>query len=72
MLSAAKILRQRADSIGMTEPEIHIEGANHIRIGLAGLTSANASRSLLASAQRGRERRADHAQRSLGAKDELA
>lgn len=51
MLATAKILRQRADSIGMAEPEIHIEGANHIRIRLAGLTSANESRSLLGRAQ---------------------
>ena len=47
MLATAKILRQRADSIGMAEPEIHIEGVNHIRFKLAGLTSANESRSLL-------------------------
>ncbi|MGH7875417.1 MAG: hypothetical protein ACREQO_24755 [Candidatus Binatia bacterium] len=51
MPATAKILRQRADSIGMAEPEIHIEGANHIRIKLAGLTSAGESRSLLGSAQ---------------------
>jgi preprotein translocase SecF subunit len=51
MLATAKILRQRADSIGMAEPEIHIEGENHIRVKLAGLTSAGESRSLLGSAQ---------------------
>jgi len=51
MLATAKILRQRADSIGMAEPEIHIEGDNHIRVKLAGLTSAGESRSLLGSAQ---------------------
>ncbi|HEX9453848.1 MAG TPA: MMPL family transporter, partial [Candidatus Binatia bacterium] len=51
MLATAKILRQRADSIGMAEPEIHIEGQNHLRVKLAGLTSAGESRSLLGSAQ---------------------
>ncbi len=47
MLVTANILRQRADSIGMAEPEIHVEGENHIRVKLAGLTSADESRSLL-------------------------
>ena len=47
LLATANILRQRADSIGMAEPEIHIEGENHVRIKLAGLTSADESRSLL-------------------------
>ena len=51
MVATANILRQRADSIGMAEPEIHIEGENHIRIKLAGLTSADESRSLLGSAK---------------------
>lgn len=51
MLATAKILRQRTESIGMAEPEIHIEGENHIRVKLAGLTSAGESRSLLGSAQ---------------------
>src|SRR5258706_4728896 len=51
MLATAKILRQRADSIGMAEPEIHIEGQNHLRVKLAGLTSVGESRSLLGSAQ---------------------
>ncbi len=51
MVATAHILRQRADSIGMAEPEIHIEGENHIRVKLAGLTSADESRSLLGSAQ---------------------
>jgi len=32
MLATAKILRQRADSIGMAGPEIHIEGDNQIRV----------------------------------------
>ncbi len=47
LLTTAHILRQRADSIGMAEPDIHIEGENHIRVKLAGLTSAEESRSLL-------------------------
>ena len=47
LLTTAHILRQRADSIGMDEPDIHIEGENHIRVKLAGLTSAEESRSLL-------------------------
>ena len=51
MLTTANILRQRADSIGMAEPEVHIEGENHIRVKLAGLTSADESRSLLGSSQ---------------------
>ena len=51
MVATANILRQRADSIGMAEPEIHIEGENHIRVKLAGLTSADESRSLLGSAK---------------------
>lgn len=41
------ILRKRADGIGMSEPEIQLEGANHIRLKLAGLTSADESRSQL-------------------------
>jgi len=51
MLATVNILRQRADSIGMAEPEIHIEGENHIRLKLAGLTSADESRSILGNAQ---------------------
>jgi len=47
LLTTAHILQQRADSIGMAEPDIHIEGENHIRVKLAGLTSAEESRSLL-------------------------
>lgn len=46
-LETIDILRQRADSIGMSEPEIQLEGANHIRLKLAGLTSADESRSNL-------------------------
>lgn len=45
------ILRQRADSMGLSEPEIKIEGQNHIRLKLPGLTSAEASRSSLANPQ---------------------
>src|SRR5260370_9378339 len=51
MLATVDILRQRADSIGTAEPEIHIEGENHIRLKLAGLTSADESRSILGNAQ---------------------
>jgi preprotein translocase subunit SecD len=40
MLATVKILRQRADSIGMAEPAIQFEGENHIRVKLAGLKSA--------------------------------
>ncbi|MEI6834698.1 MAG: protein translocase subunit SecF [bacterium] len=47
LVETAHILGKRADSIGMAEPEIHIEGENHIRLKLAGLTSANESRSHL-------------------------
>ncbi|MEI8026712.1 MAG: protein translocase subunit SecF [Pseudomonadota bacterium] len=47
LVETAHILGSRADSIGMAEPEIHIEGDNHIRLKLAGLTSANESRSHL-------------------------
>jgi preprotein translocase SecF subunit len=46
-LATIDILRQRADSIGMSEPEIQLEGANHIRLKLAGLTWADESRSNL-------------------------
>ena len=35
LLATASILRQRADRIGMAEPEIHLEGENHIRVKLA-------------------------------------
>lgn len=44
-------LRKRADSLGMPEPEIKIEGQNHIRLRLAGLTSAEESRSSLSDPQ---------------------
>lgn len=47
LLTSIDILRKRADSIGMSEPEIQLEGANHIRLKLAGLTSADESRSKL-------------------------
>jgi preprotein translocase SecF subunit len=47
LLASIDILRKRADSIGMSEPEIQLEGANHIRLKLAGLTSADESRSNL-------------------------
>src|SRR6266850_7470359 len=50
MVTTANILRQRADSIGMAEPEIHVEGENHIRVKLVGHTSADEARSLLGSA----------------------
>jgi preprotein translocase SecF subunit len=51
LLATTDILGRRADSIGMAEPEIHIEGENHIRVKLAGLTSADESRSLLGSSE---------------------
>ena len=51
LLQTVAILSKRADSIGITEPDIRVEGANHIRVKLAGLTSAEESRSLLGSAQ---------------------
>ncbi|MEB0005128.1 MULTISPECIES: protein translocase subunit SecF [unclassified Pseudomonas] len=47
VLNTVDILRQRADSIGMSEPDIRLEGEDHIRVKLAGLTSADESRSLL-------------------------
>lgn len=47
VLKTVDILRQRADSIGMSEPDIRLEGDDHIRVKLAGLTSADESRSLL-------------------------
>jgi preprotein translocase SecF subunit len=47
LLATIDTLRQRADSIGMSEPQIQLEGANHIRLKLAGLTSADESRSQL-------------------------
>lgn len=47
VLATADVLRKRADSIGMAEPDVRVEGENHIRIKLAGLTSADESRSLL-------------------------
>ncbi len=50
MLSAVSILRQRADSIGMADPEIHLEGDNHIRIKIAGLNSAAEARAILGDA----------------------
>jgi len=49
LVETAHILGRRTDSIGMAEPEIHIEGENHIRLKLAGLTSAEESRSRLGS-----------------------
>ena len=51
VLQTVKILQKRADSIGISEPDIRLEGANHIRVKLAGLTSAEESRSLLGDAQ---------------------
>jgi preprotein translocase SecF subunit len=51
LLQTVAILSKRADSIGITEPDIRVEGANHIRVKLAGLTSAEESRSLLGSSQ---------------------
>ena len=50
-LATIDILRKRADGIGMSEPEIQLEGANHIRLKLAGLTSADESRSQLGNPQ---------------------
>jgi len=49
LVATADALRKRADSIGMAEPDIHIESENHIRIKLAGLTSADELRSRLGS-----------------------
>ncbi len=49
VIATADVLRKRADAIGMAEPDIHVEGENHIRVKLAGLTSADESRSLLGS-----------------------
>jgi preprotein translocase SecF subunit len=43
----ADILRKRVDKIGMAEPEIHLEGTNHIRLKMAGTTSSEESRSSL-------------------------
>ncbi|GLK90780.1 protein translocase subunit SecF [Pseudomonas turukhanskensis] len=51
VLQTVNILQKRADSIGISEPDIRLEGANHIRVKLAGLTSAEESRSLLGSSQ---------------------
>src|SRR6266436_4542018 len=51
MVATAHILPQRADSICMAEHEIHIDGESHMRIKLAGLTSADESRLLRGSAQ---------------------
>ncbi|SDI18836.1 protein translocase subunit SecF [Pseudomonas panipatensis] len=51
LIATVDVLRKRADSIGMSEPDIRIEGSNHIRVKLAGLTSADESRSLLGAAQ---------------------
>lgn len=47
LLATADVLRRRCDGIGMAEPEIHLEGVNHIRLKIAGLTSADQARSLL-------------------------
>lgn len=47
MIKTVEVLQRRADTIGMAEPEIHIEGDSHIRVKLAGLTSADESRSTL-------------------------
>lgn len=47
LLATANILRKRADSIGMAEPEIHLEGKDHIRLKMAGLTSLKDRRSSL-------------------------
>lgn len=41
LLKTAILLRQRADGIGMAEPEITIEGKNHIRMKIAGLSSVD-------------------------------
>lgn len=51
LLATVDVLRKRADSIGMSEPDIRLEGSNHIRVKLAGLTSANEARSMLAANQ---------------------
>ena len=50
LLGATRLLRQRADSIGMAEPEIALEGNNRIRLKIAGLTNADQARSLLGAA----------------------
>lgn len=47
LLATADVLRQRCDGIGMSEPEIHLEGENHIRLKIAGLTNAQQMRSTL-------------------------
>ncbi len=47
LLATADVLRQRCDGIGMAEPELHLEGANHIRLKLVGTTDAQQLRSRL-------------------------
>lgn len=51
LLETIQALRKRADSIGMAEPEINIEGQNRIRLKIAGMDSADQVRSILGDAK---------------------
>ena len=47
LVAAANILERRANTLGMAEPEIALEGANRIRIKIAGLTTKDQIREIL-------------------------
>ncbi len=47
LIAAAAILERRANSLGMAEPEIALEGANRIRIKIAGLSTRDQIREIL-------------------------
>ena len=47
LVAAAAILERRANSLGMAEPEIALEGSNRIRIKIAGLSTKDQIREIL-------------------------
>ena len=47
LVAAAAILQRRANTLGMAEPEIALEGSNRIRIRIAGLSTKDQIREIL-------------------------
>ena len=50
MTSTYKTMLKRIDTLGVSEPVITVEGSNHIRVQLAGVTNSEDARKLLSSA----------------------
>lgn len=50
MSSTYKTISKRIDVLGVSEPTIEVEGDNHIRVGLAGVTNQDEARKILSKA----------------------